>query len=258
MNSRIVGCAAVLATVLMTGCTTDWMHSMMRKDPAPITNFLPRNSRLVRQPDTFPVHYSWMDTNAVAKANFKSAYVAPFDLSYLRKGNGYDEWRDKVAGLEDSIIELGNYGREAFIKALKARNLKVVDNPNTPNTAIIELAITAFVPTRAEVAVVGTAADFVLPGIGIVSDCLSSGEIAVECRVRDNATNKVVLMFADTEGDPNALLSLSKFTYTSSAKYNLKRLAEQFAESCVIEDASTMRRDFPLGFINGPWDAKID
>lgn len=258
MSNEIIGSVVVLVAGLMAECSTDWVHSAMRQEPARLTKFLPNNQRLVRQPDTFPVHYSWMDMNAVNKADFKYIYIAPVDLSYLRKGNGYDEWRDKVTGLDDSINELGEYARQVFISEVKKRNFPIANSPYTPNTAIVELAITAFVPTRAEIAAVGTAADFVIPGIGIVSDCLSSGEIAVECRIRDSVSKEIVLMFADTEGDPDALLSLSKFTYTSSAKYNLKRLAEQFVESCVIEDASKMRRDFPLSIINGPWNTKLD
>lgn len=255
MKNLMMGMAVV---VLATGCSTDWIHRMMRHDAAELTDFLPGKERLVRQPDTFPVHYTWADTNAIDKADFKCVYVAPINLSYLREGNGYDEWRNKVAGLDDAINELGEYGRNAFIKAFEARKVKVVNDPKTPNAAVLELAITAFVPTRAEIAAVGTAVDFVLPGVGIVSDCLSAGMVAVECRIRDSATKEVVMMFADTEGDPNAILSFSKFTYTSSAKINLKKLAEVFVESCFVEDVSTMRRDFPFSFISGPWEAKLD
>lgn len=38
-----------------------------------------------------------------------------------------------------------------------------------------------------------------LPGLGLVSDYIASGEIAIECRVRDAATGEVVLMFADAK-----------------------------------------------------------
>ena len=255
MKNLIIGMALA---ALAAGCSTDKIHSWLRTDAAELTDFLPGKERLVRQPDTFPVHYTWVDEKAIEKADFKCVCIAPVDLSYLRKGNGYDEWRNKVAGLDDAINELGEYGRRAFVKAFEDRKVKVVDNPKTPHAAVLELAITAFVPTRSEVAVVGTVGDFVLPGIGIVADCIAAGTIAVECRVRDSDTNEIIMMFADTEGDPNAVLSLSKFTYTSSAKINLKKLAQVFVESCFVEDVSKMRRDFPLSFISGPWEAKLD
>lgn len=250
----------VVLAALATGCSTDKVHEWMRANPAPLTDFLPQNERLVRCPDTFPVHYTWMDTNAVLKADYKSVYVAPFDLSYLRKGNGYDEWRDKVVGVDDAIKELGDYGRKAFIKAFKDRKIKVVDDPKTPHTAVFEFAITGFVPTRAEVEVVGTVGSFFcpVPGVGLIADYLAAGSLAIECRVRDSATKEVVLMFADAEGEPQALLQFAKYTYTAAAKINLKRIARDLAESCTLEDASQMRRDFPFSFIALPWESSLN
>ena len=257
MNARGFLTMIVMAT-LVTGCSTDMIHRWMRHDAAELTDFLPGKERLVRQPDTFPVHYVWMDTNAVLKADLKNVCIAPFNTAYLRKGNGYDEWRDKIVGLDDAIADLGEYGRNAFVQAFKERKLNVVDDPETPNTAIVEFAITAFVPTRSEIATLGTVGDFFCPGLGLVADCLSSGEIAIECRVRDSATKEVVLMFADAEGEPQALLQFAKFSYTSAAKINLKRIADDFAESCVVDDASKMRRDFPLSFIILPWESNLN
>ena len=257
----LVHAAVIAATVVLVGgCSTDKIHEWMRHDAAELTDFLPGKERLVRQPDTFPVHYSWIDTNAVLKADFKNVYVAPFDLSYLRRGNGYDEWRNKVAGLDNAITELGEYGRNAFIQAFKNRKIKVVDDPKTPHTAVFEFAITGFVPTRAEIEVVGFVGGLFcpVPGVGLVADCLASGEMAIECRVRDSATKEVVFMFADAEGEPKALLQFSKYSYTTAAKINLKRIARDLAESCVIEDASQMRRDFPFSFIALPWESILN
>ena len=250
----------VVLTALAAGCSTDKVHEWMRAEPVPLTDFLPQNERLVRRPDTFPVHYTWMDANAVAKADYKSVYVAPFDLSYLRKGNGYDEWRNKVAGVDDAINELGDYGRKAFIKAFRDRKISVVDDPKTPHTAVFEFAITGFVPTRAEIEVVGTVGSFFcpIPGVGLVADCLASGSLAIECRVRDSATGEIVLMFADAEGEPRALLQFAKYTYTAAAKINLKRIARDLAESCLLYDASKMRRDFPFSFIALPWESNLN
>ena len=250
----------IAVAALAAGCTTDWIHRMMRQEAAEITDFLPEKERLERRPDTFPVHYSWVDTNAVAKADYKSVYVAPFNLSYLRQGNGYDEWRDKVTGLDDAITELGEYGREAIIKAFKDRKIKVVDDPKTPHTAIFEFAITGFVPTRAEIEVVGTVGSFFcpVPGVGLVADCLAAGSLAIECRVRDSETKEVVFMFADAEGEPQAIFQFAKYTYTAAAKINLKRIAKDLAESCTLEDASQMRRDFPISFIALPWESSLN
>ena len=92
----------------------------------------------------------------------------------------------------------------------------------------------------------------------VVADCLAAGSLAIECRVRDSATKEIVLMFADAEGEPSALLQFAKYTYTSAAKINLKRIARDVAESCAIDDASRMRRDFPFSFIALPWESSLN
>lgn len=265
----------VVLAVLAAGCSTDKVHEWMRADPAPLTDFLPGKERMVLRSATFPFHYTWMNTNAVLKADFKNVYIAPFDLSRLRKGKEYDQWkektmgkydelRDKVYNLDEAITDLGDYGRKAFILAFKEREketkLKVVDNPSLPHTMILEFAITAFVPTRAEIEVVGEVGSLFcpIPGVGLVADYLAAGSIAVECRARDSVSKEVVAMLADAEGEPSALLQFSKYTYTSAAKINLKRMAKETVEACIVEDASELRRPFPLSFIALPWESSLN
>ena len=265
----------VALAALATGCSTDKVHEWMRAEPAPLTDFLPGHERLVRRADTFPFHYTWMNTNAVLKADFRNVYIAPFDLSRLRKGKEYDQWkektmgkydevRDKIYNLDEAIADLGDYGRKAFVLAFKEREkdteLKVVEDPSLPHTMILEFAITAFVPTRAEIEVVGEVGSFFcpIPGVGLVADYLASGSLAVECRARDSVSKEVVGMLADTEGEPTALLQFSKYTYTSAAKINLKRIAKETVEACCVDDASKLRRPFPFGFIALPWESSLN
>ena len=67
-------------------------------------------------------------------------------------------------------------------------------------------------------------------------------------------------MFADTEGEPSALLQFSKYTYASGAKLSLKKLAEECAQACGtrIEDRAKLRRSFPIDFIALPWENDLD
>ena len=97
-----------------------------------------------------------------------------------------------------------------------------------------------------------------VPGVGLVADCLAAGSLALECRVRDSESKDVVFMFADAEGEPQALLQFAQYTYTAAAKINLKRIARDLAESCTLEDASQMRRDFPFSFIALPWESSLN
>ena len=267
----------IALAVLAAGCSTDKVHEWTRAKPVPLTDFLPDNERLVRRADTFLVHYTWLDTNAVASAEFKNVYIAPFDISRLRKGKRYDllkdramsggdELRDKLINLDKAIDDLGEYGREAFVKAFKDHgketNLKVVDDPKLPDTMVLEFAITAFVPTRAALEAAGAIGGFFcpVPGVGLVADYLSAGMIAIECRARDSDTGKIVAMFADTEGEPSALLQYSKYSYTAGAKISLKKLADALVQACKtkVEDRAKLRRSFPIDFIALPWETDLN
>ena len=274
MNKLMISMALA---ALAAGCSTDKIHEWTRAEPVPLTDFLPQNERLVRRADTFLVHYTWLDTNAVAAAEFKNVYVAPFDISRLRKGQRYDklkdkamsggdELRNKLIDLDKAIDDLGEYGREAFVKAFreheKETNLKVVDDPKAPHTLVLEFAITAFVPTRAALEAAGAIGGFFcpVPGVGLVADYLSAGMIAIECRARSSGTGTIVGMFADTEGEPSALLQYSKFNYTAAAKINLKKLAKDLVRACEtkVEDRAALRRDFPIDFIALPWENDLN
>lgn len=263
MNKVMLG---TILAALAAGCSTDKIHEWMRADPVPLTDFLPENERLMRRADTFLVHYTWLDTNAVATAEFKNVYIAPFDLSYLPKGKGYDTLRDKLIDLDGAIKDLGEYGHEAFVSAFKVHEketkLTVVDDPKLPHTMILEFAITAFVPTRAALEAAGAIGGFFcpVPGVGFVADYLSAGMIAIECRARDSNTGKIIGMFADTEGEPSALLQYSKFNYTAGAKISLKKLADELVQACKtnVEDRAKLRRSFPIEFIALPWESDLN
>ena len=273
MKKMMIGFAAA---VLAAGCSTDKIHELTRAEPAPLSDFLPGNERLVRRTDTFLVHYTWLNTNAVAAAEFKNVYIAPFDISRLRKGQRYDqlkdrvmsgsdELRNKLVDLDKAIDDLGEYGREVFVKAFKTHEketkLKVVDDPKLPHTMILEFAITAFVPTRAVLETAGAIGGFFcpVPGVGLVADYLSAGMIAIECRARDSDTKEIVAMFADTEGEPSALLQYSKYSYTAGAKISIKKLADALVQACKtkVEDRAKLRRSFPIDFIALPWESDL-
>lgn len=252
----------LMVALALTGCTTDKVHSWMRADPAELSDFLPERERLVRQPDTSPFHYFWCDEDALVAAKFKNVHIAPVDTSYLREGKAVDSLRDKIIGYDDEITSLAEYARKAYVKAFEKREertgLKVVDSPDVPQTLVIEPAIIAFVPTRAVLNALGIAGSFVVPGVDLVTDYLATGLVVVECRVRDSGTKKVVAMYADTENDPNALIQVAKLTFTSSAKINIKRIAEETAECCAVGDYSKMRRSFPFEFITLPTEASLE
>ena len=67
-------------------------------------------------------------------------------------------------------------------------------------------------------------------------------------------------MFADTEGEPSALLQYSKFSYTAGAKISLKKLADELVQACKtkVEDRAKLRREFPIQFIALQWESDLN
>ena len=158
--------------------------------------------------------------------------------------------------------DLAEFARKAYYKAFKSQEnaigVTVVDSPDVPNTLVIESAIVAFAPTKSSVYAAGMVGDFFVPCLGIVTDAISSGTIAVETRARIGKDGPIVAILADTENDPDALFSLAKFSWTTPAKINLKRIAMQTASSCTVDKMEDLDRGYPIEFISTFSDADLD
>ncbi len=252
----------VLTMVLaLAGCKST-LTSLMRADPVPLTDFLPHHDTLRRMDDTCPFHYYWADIDALMAADIKHVYIAPVDLGYLQQGNAWDEFAKRITTAEEDLQELAEFARKAYYKAFKSQEkaigVTVVDSPDVPNTLVVESAIVAFAPTKSSVYAAGLVGDFFVPCLGFVTGAISSGTIAVESRARLGKDGKIVAMLADTENDPGAIVSLSKFTWTTPAKINLKRIAIQTASSCTVDKMEDLDRGYPIEFFSTFSDADLD
>jgi len=243
---------ALLASVL--GCVEgktpeEKFHSRMRADPVPVSDFLPDHDLLVRQPNTFPFHYFYLKEQSKA---YEYVRIAPVDISKLRSSNSWNEFDKALAGkLGTRVEDLANFMKKAYEQSFRnvasSSNLEVTDRTNLPKTLVIEPALIALVPTKAELNALGVAANFVVPGLGIVSSAMfGGGSITVECRVRDAATGELVAMYADTETEPKAVIQASQFSWTYSARINIKQIAEDTARVLSAKDYREIRRKFPI------------
>ena len=255
-------CLLVLATLLaLVGCKST-LTSWLRADPVPLTDFVPHHDKLRRMDDSCPFHYYWADLDALMSAGIKHVYIAPVEMGYLQKGNAWDEFAKNIATAEEDLKDLAEFAHKAYYKAFKSQEaaigVTVVDSPDVPNTLIVESAIVAFAPTKSGLYAAGMVGDFFVPCLGLVTDALSSGTIAVESRARIGKDGPIVAVLTDTENDPDALISLSKFTWTTPAKINLKRIAMQTATSCTVDKMEDLDRGYPIEFISTFSDADLD
>lgn len=254
----VLTCAALFALVGCKSTLTSWL----RADPVPLTDFLPHHETLRRMDDTCPFHYHWVDLDALMGANLKHIYIAPIEMGYLQKGGAWDEFAKNITTAEEDLQELAEFARLAYYKAFKSQEqtigVTVVDSPDVPDTLVLESAIVAFAPTKSSVYAAGMVGDFFVPCLGLVTDAISSGTIAVESRARIGKDGPIVAMLADTENDPDAVISLAKFTWTTPAKINLKRIAIQTATSCTVDKMEDLDRGYPIEFFSTFSDADLD
>lgn len=259
--SKIRFILASTALLALAGCKST-LTCFMRADPVPLTDFLPHHEKLRRMDATCPFHYHWADLEALVAADIKHIYIAPIETGYLQQGSAWDEFAKSITTAEKDLRELAEFAHKAYFKAFKSQEkaigVTVVDSPDVPNTLVLESAIVAFAPTKSSVYAAGMVGDFFVPCLGIVTDVISSGTIAVESRARIGRNGPVVAMLADTENDPDALISLSKFTWTTPAKINLKRIAIQTATCCTVDKMEDLDRGYPIEFLSTFSDADLD
>lgn len=247
--------------IALSGCKST-LTSLMRVDPVPLTDFLPHHEKLRRMDDTCPFHYHWVDLDAFMAAGLKNIYIAPVDISHLQQGNAWDEIAKNITTADEDMKELAEFARLAYYKAFKSQEkaigATVVDSPDVPNTLVVESAIVAFAPTKSGVYIAGQIGDFFVPCLGMVTSAISAGTIAVETRARIGKDGPIVAALADTESDPEAIIPISKLTWTTPAKINLKRIAIQTASCCTVDKMEDLDRGYPIEFISTFSDADLD
>lgn len=251
--------AIAAAALAVAGCQSDKVHAKLRAKPSPISSFIPDKNLLVQQPDTFPFHYFYLDPQAKA---YENIYIAPANIDQLKQSSGWAEFDKKLAGnLGNDVEFLRDYMRKAYVQGFEKETskakLKVVEDRNLPNTLVLEPAIIAIAPSKAELNTVAVAGSFVCPVIGAAM-LLGSGSLNVECVIRDAQTGKIVAMYADTEKDPDAIYNAAAMTWTRTARINMKEIAENTAKVLSAKDYKTIRRRYPIRFAALIKDADLD
>ena len=238
-------------------------HSRMRAYPAPLSAFLPDHKLLKKQPNTFPFHYFYLKENA---RHYDRVYIAPADISQLRESSGWADFDKAMSGtfgtkMEELTAYMQKAYRLAFQKGAAASDLQVIDTPDKkPGTLVVETAIIAYCPTKAEVTALGAVSSFFVPVVGTVAaSMIGSGSITIECRLKDAATGEIVSMYATTESDPKALINVAQFTWSTSAQINIKQVAAYTAQVYLAaRDYRKVHRKFPVSWTSLIKDADLD
>src|SRR5262249_43377704 len=132
-------------------------------------------------------------------------------------------------------------------KESKENRFAVVDAPRG-DTMILELAVTQLVPNKAFLGAIGLAAWAApLPvgvPVGILATFADDGWMAIEGRVRDAKSGKVIAMFADREAAKTRVVDVEAVTWYGQARESMNDWADQFVllantpRDVTVEDSS--------------------
>lgn len=232
-------CVLLLILLVLPSCNT--ARKFLKAKPAELSAFVERPAEMQRQPIKTAFQYVWRssDRSAHAKARpLTELYIAPVSLKYLRP---------LKTGLTKFAESLGtDYSQSAPQQAYELRHqfaLALANSPNpryrlvlhpTPHSLTLEMAITELNPTRPKTNAVKLAAKIVLGPIGTVGGLAvkSSGNIAIEGKIRLSQTKQTLFQFADNESDKLTFYSVRDFRPYGHVAVAIKEWARQFTELC--------------------------
>ena len=182
--------------------------------------------------------------------------VMPVSTRYVMAENIWEQ--ANAAHLLDpnykqDILDLGEYMRHAFIDAAvndPKKHFKIVNTPG-PHTLILESALVQIVPSKAMLNAAGivfweaTATEFAGKS-ATNSEDLGKGVVAIEVRLRDGGTGKVVGMFADRERPKFAVIDLRSITWWHPIEGVMRDWANQFVEVCNTASDKSIERPLPF------------
>ncbi len=235
-----------ILTIALVGCKTT---------PVADSGFV-EEPDMMKETEFLPFHRAWKDE----KINFKKytkIMVAPIftkaqlDKSWIEKSNLYHY----LGKDEKDLAAFADYTTEALKKAVqKDEKFSLVNKPD-PNTIILELALvkvvagkpvikgTSNVSSVASPILTATPLAFIIIPVKFVAkstmDSPMDSSVAIEGRIRDATTKKVIATFADRKKQKTAFFNLKDF----SAYGNPKQLVDEWAEQIIEVLNSNMGKD---------------
>lgn len=235
--------------IFSSGCETS--YEVMNASPAPLSPFLPDSKKLVEQKASFPFNRLWYEKD-IDWNRFKKIKIVPVDTAHIMEGSWWQNVNEaKISDMKKDIANTAEYMRNAFITAIKENpdcSLQVVDTADD-ETLELHLALIELVPTKAFFNAVGTTAGFFIPGASMIN-MINAGSVAMEAKITDHKTGRIVAMFTDRESDHGAIINLKDLRWYAHARGIIDEWACSFAELASSEDPEDVTRPFPFSFIS--------
>lgn len=208
---------------------------MMKADPAPDSGFLAEPENMEENRERAPFHRMWAEPTFDA-LGYDSILVAPVNTDFVLEQSTWAKANPRNIRIDEDLEKIALEMRETVIEAFREaeeNRLAIVDTPGD-KTLILELALTELVPSKAFLGLIGVAA-FAAPPVvgapaGAAAAMVNDGWMAIEGRVRDGDTRRVVAMFADREKAKTRILDLQAVTWYGHAHEIIRDWAGQFVQ----------------------------
>ena len=215
------------------------VRKLIKAKPAEFSAFIERPQKMQRQPTNTAFQFLWRSRDRSAHAAARPVtelYIAPVTLRYLRPMTaGLTKFNQALTTqVSPEAPQWANELRHQFALALvnmERPRYRIVTSP-TPNCLILEMAMVELNPTSPKTNAGKLAAKIILGPIGTVGGLAvqSSGNIAIEAKVRLNHGHKLLFQFTDNESDKLTFYSIRDFRPYGHVNVAIQEWAEQFAE----------------------------
>ena len=208
---------SIAAFVLLAGC---------KAEEAPSTGFI-ENPELMSQNPKTPFNRTYWNKEYNSR-DYDELLVAPVNTQYVMAQNIWEKANVVNASPEQvrkDLNSLADYTRQSFIRAATddpQKRFKVV-NQAGPKTLVLELALVQVVPSKAALNALGYVTwvpAVVTAGGAAATDSQDAGKgvIAIEGRIRDGATGKIIGLFADRERPKTAIVDIKSLNWWAPLK----------------------------------------
>ncbi len=224
--------------------------------PAPDSGFLEK-ADLMSEVKRAPFDRSYWDPQYDPN-KYTELLVAPVNMNYVMAQNLWEKanFANLNPGVKDDLKNVGEYVQVSFVTAAEKdpkKHFKTVSAAG-PKTLILETAVVQLVPSKAALNAVGyvfweATAATVAGQTATQSEDSGKGVIAIEGRLRDGATGKVVAMFADRERPKEAIINFKALTWWEPVKSVIDDWSSQFVELSNVPKDKVVQRSSPFGLL---------
>ncbi|TMA25484.1 MAG: DUF3313 domain-containing protein [Deltaproteobacteria bacterium] len=243
----VIGFHGALVAGLATGCATT--NKVLKAKPAENSGFLENADQMKENRARAPFHSMWADP-AYSASDYGSIQVAPVNTDYVAAQSTWARTNVRQFRIKDDLKMIATEFHETVekkFKEAKDNRFAVVEAPRG-DTLILELAITQLVPNKAFLGAIGLAS-WAAPApvgvpVGMLATFADDGWMAIEGRVRDAKTGKVMAMFADREAAKTRVVDVEAITWYGQARESMNDWADQFVllantpKDVTVEDSS--------------------